>query len=149
MVPLVAIVGGMVVVGGMTERASLVASEKKHDGDESSGRPESTSAGRVENLGAVDKFKAGHGGHSLGGGGQGGGCGSGGGQATCFSSALLLSVIWSGAIKKLLWPSSGRQTAPSLPKVEVSGFCPGDPLEVIFFVYSGFDSFPIRHRNFG
>ena len=69
MVPLVAIVGGMVVVGG-AKRASLMALERP-DGDRSSGQPESTLAGKVENLGDVDKFKAGHGGHGLGGGGQG------------------------------------------------------------------------------
>ena len=47
-----------------------MASEKS-DGDMSSGRPESTSAGGVENLRAVDRFTAGHGGHGLDGGGQG------------------------------------------------------------------------------
>ena len=50
MVPLVDIDGAMVVVGGMTERASLMASERP-DGDRSSGRPESTLPERVENLG--------------------------------------------------------------------------------------------------
>ena len=133
MVPLVAIVGDMVVEGGMTERSSLMAS-KKSNGFESSGQPESTSAGRVDNLGAVDKCKAGHGGHGLGGGGQGGDCGSGGGQATFSAGVLLPSVIWSGAIKNLPEPLSGRQTAPLLPKVDVGGFSPVDYWEVIFFV---------------
>ena len=89
---MVAIVGGTVVLGGMNERASLMASEKR-DGDESSGQPESTSDGRVENLGAVNGFKAGHGGHGLGVGGQGGGCGSGRGWVTYFSGVLLPSVV--------------------------------------------------------
>ena len=71
-VPLVFIVRVMVVVRGMTKSTSLVALEKT-DGDGSSRRPEPTTAGRVENLGAVGIFKAGHGGHGLGGGGQGGG----------------------------------------------------------------------------
>ena len=105
---------------------------KKPDGDRSSGRPESTSTGRVGNLGAVNKFKAGHDGHGLDGGGQGGSCGSGGGWAMCFAGVLLLSVIRSGAIKKLLRPSGRRQTAPSLPKVDAGGFCPGDRWEVRF-----------------
>ena len=47
--PLVAILGGMVVVEGLNKRASLVALEKP-DGDRSSGQPESTLAGGVENL---------------------------------------------------------------------------------------------------
>ena len=76
MVPLVTILGNIVVEGWMTEGASLMAS-KKPNGFESSGRTESTLAGRVENLGAVDEFSSNHGIHDLGGGGQGGGCGSG------------------------------------------------------------------------
>ena len=102
-------------------------------GDRSSGQPESTSAGRGENLGAIDKFMASHCGHGLSGGGQGGGCGSGGDRETCFAS-VLPSVVRSGAIEKLLGPPSGRQPAPSLPKVDVVGFCPGDRWEVRFFV---------------
>ena len=133
MVPLVAIVEDMVVEGGMTKRASLMAS-KKPDGFESSGRPESTLAGRVDNLGAADKCEAGHGGHGLGGGGQGEGCVSSGGWATCFSGVFLPSVVRSGAIKKLSGSSSGRQMAPSLPKVDVGGFSPRDRWEVRFFV---------------
>ena len=72
LVLLVSSVGNMMVVGGMTERASLVSSEKP-DRDSRSGRPESTLAGMIENLGAVDEIKAGQGSHGLGGGGQGGG----------------------------------------------------------------------------
>ena len=78
MVPFVSIVGGMVVVVEMVERASLVASEKPD-------QPYSNLAGRVGNLRAVNKFKAGHDGHGLSGGGQGGGCDSGGGRITCFA----------------------------------------------------------------
>ena len=133
MVPFVAIVGDMVVEGGMTKRESLMAF-KRPNGFESSGRPESTLAGRVEYLGAVDKCKAGHGGHGLGGGGQGGGYGSGGVRVTCSVGVLLSSIVWNGAIKKLSGPSSWHQTAPSLPKVDVGGFCPGDRWEVRFFV---------------
>ena len=131
MVPLVAFLGGMVVEGRVNARASLMASGKP--GGWSSGQPESTSAGRVENLGAADKFMAGHGGHGFSGGGQGGGCGSGGGRETCFAS-VLPSVVRRGAINKLLGPSRGRQPAPSLPKVDVVGFCPGDRWGVRFFV---------------
>ena len=40
---------------------------QKNDGDRSNGQPGSTLAGRGENLGDVDSFKAGHGGHGLGG----------------------------------------------------------------------------------
>ena len=75
MAMMVAIVGGIVVVG-VTTRASSMASENP-DGDASSEQPDSTSVGRFENLGAVHNFKAGHGGHGLDGGGQGKGCGSG------------------------------------------------------------------------
>ena len=132
MVPLVAVVGVVVVVRGMTERAPLVASENP-GGDESSGWPGSTLAGGTENIGAVDEFNAGHVGHGLGGGGQGGGCGTGGDRATCFAGALLPLVVWSGAIKNLSGPLSRRQTAPSLPKVDVGEFCPGDRWEVRFF----------------
>ena len=84
-------------------------------------------AGRVGNLGDVDERSAGHDGHGLGGGGQGRGYGLGEGQTMCFVDVLLTNVIQSGAIKELSRPSSGRQTAPSLPKVDVGGFCPGDP----------------------
>ena len=70
MVPLVAVVGGWVVVRGMTERASLMALENS-GADESSGRSGSTLALGIESIGAVDEFNAGHGGHDLGGGGQG------------------------------------------------------------------------------
>ena len=66
-------------------------------------------------------------------GGQGGGCGAGGVQATCFYGALLPIVIWSGAIKKLSGWSSRRQMAPSLPRVDVGGLCPGDRWRVGMF----------------
>ena len=65
----IAFAGDMMVVGGMKERPSLVASEKTN-GDRSNGRPVSTLARRGENLGDVDRFKAGYGGHSLEGEGQ-------------------------------------------------------------------------------
>ena len=125
MVPLVAIVRVMMVVGGITKRTSLVALGKPDD-ERSSSRLYPTSAGRVENLGAVGTFKSSHGGHGLGGGGQGGGCGSGKGRATCFAGALLPGAVWSGTIKNLSWPSSRRQTAPLLAKVKIGGFYPGD-----------------------
>ena len=69
MVPLVAVVGGVIVVGGVTERVSLMVLENLGV-DERSERPGSTSAGggRIGNIGAVGEFNAGHGGHSLGGG---------------------------------------------------------------------------------
>ena len=71
MVPLVAVVGGVIVVGGMTEGASLMVSVSPGV-DERSGWPGSTSAGgeRIGNISAVGEFNAGHGGHGLGGGGR-------------------------------------------------------------------------------
>ena len=94
MVPLVAVLGGVVVVRDMTERVSLMASENP-GGDERSGRTGLTSAGGIENIGAVNDFNAGHGGHSLGGRGHGGGYGAGGGRATYFSGPFcqLLSGV--------------------------------------------------------
>ena len=98
---MVAVVGGVIVVGGVTERASLMVLEH-YGADERSERPGSTSAGggRIGNIGAVGKFNADHGGHGLGG-GQGGGYDTGRGRVTCFAGALLLIFVWSGAIKKL------------------------------------------------
>ena len=121
-VRLVAILGGM-VVRGLDKGLSLVAPEKR-DWNGSSRRTEPTLAGRVEFFGAFGTFRADHGGHSLGGGGDGGGCGSGGGRATCFRG---------GAIKRPLWPSSKRQAAPLLAKVDIGGFCLEDRWAVRFF----------------
>ena len=96
MVPLVAVVEGVVVVGGITARPFLMVSgDPGVDGR--SGRPGSVSpgGGKIVNLSDVGEFNAGHGGHGLGGGGQGGGFGAGGGRAACFIGALLPIVIWS------------------------------------------------------
>ena len=66
MLSIIAFAGDMMVVGGMREGASLIASEKTN-GDRSNIRPGSTLAGRGENLRDIDRFKAGHDGHGLGG----------------------------------------------------------------------------------
>ena len=123
-VRLVVILGGM-VVRRMAKRLSLMAPEK-HDWNGSSRRTKSTSAGKVGFFGAFGTFRASHSGHSLGGGGQGGGCGSGGGRATYFA-------VWGGAIKMPSWPSSKRQAAPLLAKVDIGGFCLEDRWAVRLF----------------
>ena len=51
-------VGNMMVVGGTTEGASLVSSEGS-DMNGRSGRPESSSAGMIKNLEAVDEVEIG------------------------------------------------------------------------------------------
>ena len=123
--PLLAFAESMMVVGEMSKRESLVALEKP-DEDGSNGGPGSTLAERVENLGNFDEMNAGHGGHGLGGGGQGGGCGGGGSRATCSAHVLLPNVVRNSAIRELSRLLSRRQLAPSLPKVDVGRFCPGD-----------------------
>ena len=47
---------------------------------------------------------------------------------TCFAVVPLPNVVRSGANKELSRPTSERQIAPSLPKVDVGSFCPGDRL---------------------
>ena len=131
-VRLVAILGGM-VVGRMAEGLSVMAPEKC-DLNGRSRQTEPTLAGRVELFGAVGTFRASHGGHGLGGGGQGGGCGSDGGRATYFAGVLLPGVVRGGAIKRPSWPSSKRQAAPLLAKVDIGGFCLEDRWALRFFL---------------
>ena len=108
---------------------------RKNDGDMSNGRRGSTLAGRVDNLGDVDKFKARHGSHCLRGEGQGGGRGLGGDRVICFAIVSLPNIFRRGAIKELRKLLSGYQMAPSLPIIDVRGvFCPGDHWEVRFLI---------------
>ena len=86
MVLLVAIVEGVVVVGGVMARAFLMVSGNPGV-DGRSGRPGSVSPGdgKIVNLSNVGEFNASHGGHSL----------VGEGRATCFVGVLLPIFIWS------------------------------------------------------